>query len=553
MPSQRQYLQPFRHRFKSMGHADLIPPQKAATGALTLETYGLTKRFGNFTAMDQVTMRVEPGTVHALLGENGAGKSTLVKCVAGFQRAELGSIMIDGHERDIANPVVARMLGIGMVYQHFTLAPGMSVAENLLLAADRVPLLIDWKQKRAELQTFLASTPFHLDLDACPAEMAAGEKQKLELLKQLYLRPRLLILDEPTSVLTPQEADEVLGHVREFARSGQCTVIIITHKFREVMAYADAVTVLRRGRAVHHCTVSHTTPEQLALAMMGEKIGHATATDVGSMKKPHVEPIDIRHTAMKNVADGQSTALEVDDLWAMGDRGTMALHGVSFQVGSGEILGVAGVSGNGQRELVEALVGQRMRRSGRVKVIGQIYSATRAENRRLKVRSLPEEPLRSACVGDLSVADNMALRDFDRAPLRQRGWLCFPVWRKRAREWIAEYGIKTQGEDAPIRSLSGGNVQRAVLARELAGDINVLIAANPVFGLDFAAVSEIHMRLRAVKASGAGVLLISEDLDELLDLADRIVVMSEGRVVFEVDAAHADRQVLGTHMGGGSH
>ncbi|MCF8168773.1 MAG: ATP-binding cassette domain-containing protein, partial [Rhodoferax sp.] len=220
--------------------------------------------------MDQVDMKVAPGTVHALLGENGAGKSTLVKCVAGFQRAEEGSILIDGHEQVLANPVAARALGIGMVYQHFTLAPGMTVAENLLLAADRVPFFIDWRAKRAELSAFLATTPFQLDLDACPSELAAGEKQKLELLKQLYLKPRLLILDEPTSVLTPQEADEVLGHVREFARSGHCTVIIITHKFREVMAYADSVTVLRRGRAVHHGRVADTTPALLAQAMMGE-------------------------------------------------------------------------------------------------------------------------------------------------------------------------------------------------------------------------------------------------------------------------------------------
>ena len=200
-----------------------------ATGALALDTYRLTKRFGAFTAMDSVTMRVEPGTVHALLGENGAGKSTLVKCVAGFQRAEEGSILIDGREQDIANPVVARQLGIGMVYQHFTLAPGMTVAENLLLAGGKTPALIDWKKKRAELEAFLATTPFSLDLDVTPSSLAAGEKQKLELLKQLYLRPRLLILDEPTSVLTPQEADEVLGHVRDFARSGMCTVLIISH------------------------------------------------------------------------------------------------------------------------------------------------------------------------------------------------------------------------------------------------------------------------------------------------------------------------------------
>jgi len=533
--------------------AHLIPPPRPATGALTLQTYELTKRFGSFTAMDRVNLRVEPGTVHALLGENGAGKSTLVKCVAGFQRAEEGSILIDEREQSIPNPVVARALGIGMVYQHFTLAPGMTVAENLLLAGD-VPTFIDWKTKRAELQDFLATTPFRLDLDARPSELAAGEKQKLELLKQLYLRPRLLILDEPTSVLTPQEADEVLGHVRAIARSGQCTVLIITHKFREVMAYADAVTVLRRGQAVHHAQVSATHPGLLAQAMMGET---ANAADAGAATDD-AEALDVpkRHASRPIVA-GEAPALQVMDLQAQGDRGTLALHGVNLQVYPGEILGVAGVSGNGQRELVEALVGQRPRLSGSVQVCGEAYSASREENRRLKVRSLPEEPLRNACVGDLSVAENMALRDFDQVPMSSSAsWvsrLRFGLWRSRAREWIAEYGIKTQGEGAPIRSLSGGNVQRAVLARELAGDIQVLIAANPVFGLDFAAVAEIHARILQVRAKGGAVLLISEDLDELLELADRIVVMSEGRIVFETSADSAERHVLGTHMGGGHH
>jgi simple sugar transport system ATP-binding protein len=531
-----------------MSHT-LIPPPRSATGALALETLGLTKRFGSFTAMDQVSMKVAPGTVHALLGENGAGKSTLVKCVAGFQQAEEGSILIDGHEQTLTNPVVARALGIGMVYQHFTLAPGMTVAENLLLAADSVPLLIDWRAKRAELTAFLATTPFRLDLDACPSGLAAGEKQKLELLKQLYLKPRLLILDEPTSVLTPQEADEVLGHVREFARSGQCTVIIITHKFREVMAYADTVTVLRRGKAVHHGRVADTTPALLARAMMGESSG---APQTLASKVP-LSLAEKSQAAVKLDAKAAPMALQVQGLTAHGDRGTVALHGVDLAVRCGEILGVAGVSGNGQRELVEALVGQRARLAGQVRVMGEPYNATRLENRRLKVRSLPEEPLRNACVGNLSVAENMALRDFDQTPLSRYGVFNFTAWRQRARDWITEYGVKTQGENAPIASLSGGNVQRAVLARELAGDINILIAANPVFGLDFAAVEEIHTRLRQVCQRGAGVLLISEDLDELLELCDRIVVMSEGHIVFETTAANADRKELGAHMGGGTH
>ncbi|PZQ74871.1 MAG: ABC transporter ATP-binding protein [Variovorax paradoxus] len=517
--------------------APVAAPARAA-GALALDTYELTKRFGSFTAMDRVTMHVEPGTVHALLGENGAGKSTLVKCVAGFQRAEEGSILIDGREQDIANPIVARQLGIGMVYQHFTLAPGMTVAENLLLAGGKTPALIDWKAQRAGLKEFLATTPFTLDLDARPAELAAGEKQKLELLKQLYLKPRLLILDEPTSVLTPQEA-------------------------REVMGYADAVTVLRRGKAVHHARVADTDPRRLAQAMMGagqEAVqpppeGETAAEHHAAIaeEKEAAAPVQAAHLAIKSGANAAAPALDVQGLKAEGDRGTLAVDGLSLAVRPGEILGVAGVSGNGQRELVEALVGQRPRAGGTVRVMGQPYAAKRAENRALKVRSLPEEPLRNACVGELSVAENMALRDFDQPPLASGGLLRFGQWKRRAREWIAEYGVKTQGEGAPIKSLSGGNVQRAVLARELAGEINVLIAANPVFGLDFAAVAEIHGRIVQVRNQGGAVLLVSEDLDELLELSDRIVVMSEGKIVHETTAATADRHELGAFMGGGAH
>jgi simple sugar transport system ATP-binding protein len=316
---------------------------------------------------------------------------------------------------------------------------------------------------------------------------------------------------------------------------------MITHKFREVMAYADEVTVLRRGKKVHGAHVAGTTPEQLAQAMIGDSAASASAVVAEGSAAPRTA-----------TAADAPIALQVEALSAMGDRGTLAVQGLSLQVRRGEILGIAGVSGNGQRELVEALVGQRPRVAGTVKVVGQPYAARRAENRVLRLRALPEEPLRNACVGELSVAQNMALRDFDVAPL-QRGWLRFGAWRERARAWITEYGVKTRGENAPIASLSGGNVQRAVLARELAGQINVLIAANPVFGLDFAAVAEIHARILQVRASGGAVLLISEDLDELLELSDRIAVMSEGRIVFETPASAADRRVIGAHMGGGDH
>ncbi|MDE2454538.1 MAG: ABC transporter ATP-binding protein [Burkholderiales bacterium] len=499
--------------------------------ALGLETYELTKRFGAFTALDAVSLQVRPGTVHALLGENGAGKSTLVKCVVGYHRPDEGAVMIDGREHDIHSPTVARDLGIGMVYQHFTVVPGMTVAENLLLARGRLPAVIDWRSARAELEAFLQTTPFRLDLDATPADLAAGEKQKLEILKQLFLRPRLLILDEPTSVLTPQEADEVLGALRACAHRGECTVVLITHKFREVSEHADDVSVLRRGRLVQSQAVAATTSQLLAQAMVGE----------GRPLQPSV--------ARESRTPG-AVAFEIRGLEVMGDRGETAVRALDLKVRRGEIVGVAGVSGNGQRELMQALTGQRARRSGSVRVDGREFHATRRQNRELRVRSLPEEPLANACVSELSVAQNMALRQFDEPPWARAGWVRWNGLRRRARDWIGEYGVKTQGERAAIRTLSGGNVQRAVLARELSGQAELLLVSNPVFGLDFAAVAEIHDRLVAARNRGAAVLLLSEDLDELMALADRIVVMSEGRIVHDVAAGAADRHELGAFMGG---
>jgi simple sugar transport system ATP-binding protein len=498
--------------------------------ALTLETYQLTKRFGAFTALDQCGLTVRPGTVHALLGENGAGKSTLVKCIVGYYRPDDGAVMVNGREQSIHSPTVARDLGIGMVYQHFTVVPGMTVAENLLLARGHVPGVIDWKAARAELTEFFKTTPFQLDLDATPLDLSAGEKQKLEILKQLFLKPKLLILDEPTSVLTPQEADEVLGALRDRAHAGDCSIVLITHKFREVTEHADDVSVLRRGKLMHTGAVADTTPAALAQAMMGE----------AQVREP---------VAREARAPGEVT-LSIDALQVMGDRGEPAVRSLSLAVRAGEFVGGGGASANGQRERWEARAPQRPREAGQVHVLGQRYAATRGENQRLGVRALPEEPLRNACVGELSVAHNMGLRSYDERPFAVGGWVRWRALRDRARQWIAEYGVKTQGERAAIRTLSGGNVQRAVLARELAGEAQLLLVSNPVFGLDFAAVAEIHGRLVAARNRGAAVLLVSEDLDELLLLSDRIVVMSEGEIVHDVPAAEADRHALGAYMGG---
>jgi general nucleoside transport system ATP-binding protein len=520
--------------------------------ALSLETVDLTKRFGGFTALDTVSFKAQPGTVHALLGENGAGKSTLVKCIVGYYRPDGGAVMVDGREHDIHAPTVARALGIGMVYQHFTVVPGMTVAENLLIAKGALPAVIDWKRVKAELADFMATAPFALKLDATPAELSAGEKQKLEILKQLYLKPRLLILDEPTSVLTPQEADEVLGALRDRAHAGDCTVVMITHKFREVTAFADDVTVLRRGRLVASAVVAQTQPSELAAQMVGASAASATA---GAATEPADAAADARREAAgadlpRAATPPGAVRLALRGLVVQGDRGEAAVDAVDLEVRAGEIVGIAGVSGNGQRELMEALAGQRRRESGSVTVGGQRFDATRSQYRALKVRGLPEEPLRNACVAVMSVAENIGLRSFDVPPhastgLRKPGSLA-----RRARDLIAQYRVKTQGEGAPIGSLSGGNVQRAVLARELSEEADVLLVSNPVFGLDFTAVAEVHQRLIAARNRGTAVLMVSEDLDELLHVADRLVVMSGGRLVHECAAAGADRHDIGRFMGG---
>jgi simple sugar transport system ATP-binding protein len=502
-----------------------LPP-----GALGVDALAMTMRFGEFRALDNVELKVRPGSFHALLGENGAGKSTLVKCIMGYYRPTQGSIMVGGREQAIANPKDAHALGLGMVYQHFTLVPAMTVAENLVLARDDVPAVVNWAKETRELEEFLARMPFKVPLKSRVSDISAGERQKCEILKQLYLKRRFLILDEPTSVLTPAEADDVLGVLRAMVVAGELTILMITHKFREVMAFADDVTILRRGKLAGRGRVADLTPDEMARTMIGAE-----------------------QLTVQPPRTGETTAarLELDKLQALGDAGAIAVRDVSLAVRGGEIVGIAGVSGNGQRQLVEVLAGQREAESGEIRVIGEVYHARREEMRRHKMSLLPEEPLKNACVGGMSVADNLAFREFDRAPFASGGWwLNRAAFRGDAEHKIGLYKIKTRTPDTPIASLSGGNVQRAVLARELGGDVEVLIAANPCFGLDFAAVAQIHAEIMAARNRGAAVLLVSEDLDELLELSDRLVVMFHGELVYEARAGEADLTEIGRHMAG---
>ncbi|MGF1571407.1 MAG: ABC transporter ATP-binding protein [Nodosilinea sp.] len=497
-----------------------------------LKVVNMTKHFGTLVALQDVSMRLKPGTFHALLGENGAGKSTLVKCIMGFYTPTAGEIFVDDQVHAIDSPKDAHECGIGMVYQHFTSVPAMTVAENLVLSRFDSTQVINWKAELANLEAFMARSPFRVDLNTPVGQLAAGQKQKLEILKQLYLKSRILILDEPTSVLTPDEADEVLGLLRDEVKAGHLSVLLITHKFREVMAFTDEVTVLRKGHLAGNGLVQDLTVADMAHMMLGEE---RKTKDVAKADWDDVNPV-----------------LQVQGLGANKDNGLQAFGPVDLTVHAGEIVGIAGVSGNGQRELVEALSGQRPATQGEIKISGQPYGATRAEMAQYGVYALPEEPLRNACVPTMSVAENMALRTFDRPPQAQWNiWLVLKAIRQAAQGLITTFSVKTPTPETPIQNLSGGNVQRAVLARELSSDdINLLIAANPCFGLDFKAVDFIHNAIVDARNRGVAVLLVSEDLDELLALADRILVISEGHFAYESPIAAADVKEIGHKMAG---
>jgi simple sugar transport system ATP-binding protein len=507
-----------------LNRADYAPPPE-------LEVVKLTKQFGNLIALDQVSIRLKSGSFQALLGENGAGKSTLVKCIMGFYPPTAGEVRLNGCPGSIASPRDAHRYGIGMVYQHFTSIPAMTVAENLVLSRIDGSLLINWKAESAQLAAFMETAPFRLPLEVPIAQLSAGEKQKLEILKQLYLNSKILILDEPTSVLTPVEADEVLGLLREQVTEGKLSVLLISHKLREVMAFADEVTVLRKGKVAGNGLIRDLSVSDLAEMMIGKP---RSPQPVAKTQPAETVPV-----------------LQLQDLHINKDNGLPAVNGVNLTVFSSEIVGIAGISGNGQRELVEVLAGQRSISSGQIQIRGEVYRATRAEMSRHGIFVLPEEPLRNACVPQMSVAENLALRTFDRPPQAKGIFLVAKAIRQMAQVLVDTFKVQAPSVDAPIDQLSGGNIQRAVLARELsANHIQLLIAANPCFGLDFASVDYIHAQLLAARNRGVAVLLVGEDLDELLKLSDRLLVISSGQLVYESKTQAVDFAAIGRNMAG---
>ena len=489
---------------------------------------GITKRFPGVVANDNVSFEVAAGEVHALLGENGAGKTTLMNILTGLYRPEEGEVEVGGRVVELHSPRDAITAGIGMVHQHFRLVDTLSVSENVVLGARAEPFLLNRASRTREVELISEALHMPVDPDAKIWQLSVGEQQRVEIMKAVRSGSQVLILDEPTAVLTPQEARVLFRTIRVMAAEGH-SVIVITHKLHEVLEVSDRVTVLRGGRSIATVATAGATPESLAALMVGRDIDVARRRETGA-----------------TIGD---VVLSVEGITAAGDRGGDALKGVSLSVRAGEVLGIAGVAGNGQRELAEAVTGMRDVRSGTVSVGGTpLKTGDPRAAITAGIAHVPEDRMHTGVAPSLSIASNIALKSYRTEAVGP--FLRLGLIRKRAQEMIERYDVKTPGPETAARSLSGGNLQKVVLAREFSGEPRILVAAAPTRGLDVGAIETVHGYLRQAADDQVAVLLISEDLDEVMMLSNRIVVMYEGAVAGEVDPRTATVEEIGLLMAG---
>ena len=499
-----------------------------------LEMRGIAKRFGELQALKGVDLVVNEGEIHALVGENGAGKTTLMNILYGLYHPDAGTIRFRGKDVRITGPRDAIALGIGMIHQHFMLVPPLTVAENVVLGDHRKEASFFLHGRSTERAVAELGERYGLDVPprAKIWQLSVGEQQRVEILKALYREARILIMDEPTAVLTPQEAVALFATLRSMAEEGK-TVIFISHKLHEVKAVADRVTVLRGGRTIETVAASGATPQSLAALMVGREI---------EVLRPLEEA--------RQLAD--VLALEIEGVTVPGDRGEIAVRNVSFSVREGEIVGIAGVAGNGQRELAEAISGMRDIRGGTVRVGGRaLRGGDPRESILAGVSHVPEDRLGTGLAPSLSVTNNVAIKTYRGRSLSHGPLLALRRMRDAALGIIRRYDVKTPTPETPVRNLSGGNLQKLVLGREFEDHPLVLVVAQPTRGLDVGAIETVHAYLRDAAASGVAILLLSEDLDEIRALADRILVMYEGEVVGELRAGHASIEEIGLLMAGG--
>lgn len=496
-----------------------------------VEMRNITKRFPGVVANRNVNLRVHAGEILALLGENGAGKSTLMSILAGLYLPDEGQVFLRGQPVNIRSPKDAFDLGIGMVYQHFMLVKPMTVAENVILGLDSERFVLDLPTVEREITALSRRYGLAVDPKAAIWQLSVGEQQRVEILKLLYRGADILILDEPTAVLTPQESEELGRTLRQMAAEGKA-IIFITHKLDEVMAFADRVTVLRAGEVTATVNVADTTKEELARLMVGREV--------------------LFHVEKEPVTPGE-VVLEVENLQALNDKGLPALRGVSFRIRAGEILGIAGVAGNGQHELAEVVTGLRPITGGHVRAFGRsITNCTPFQAIRAGISHVPGDRLGVGLAPNMTVSDNLIMKGYRRSPLASGPFLNFPAIADFARRMIAGFNIATPSPGTPVRMLSGGNLQKTILAREITASRGLLIAVHPTRGLDVGATEAVRRTLLAEREAGAAILLISEDLDELLAISDRIAVIYEGEIMGIVPTEGADIEAIGLMMAGAS-
>jgi general nucleoside transport system ATP-binding protein len=495
-----------------------------------LELRGITKQFPGVVANDHVDLELVKGEVHALLGENGAGKSTLMNILYGLYHPDEGEIRLNGSPLRIDAPRAAIDNGIGMVHQHFMLIPVLSVAENIVLGVEpHSGPFIDLDTARERVGELSQRFGLAVRPEARIDSISVGMQQRVEILKALYRGAEILILDEPTAVLTPQEAEELFAIVRSLQAEGK-SIIFISHKLNEVLEIADRITVLRFGKKVDTVPREGATQESLARMMVGREV-------VLRVEKPPAQPGD--------------TLLAVENLVVVDERGLEACRGVSFELHEGEIVGIAGVDGNGQSELIDALTGLRHPASGRIVVCGRdVTTAGAREVLDNGMGHIPEDRQVRGLVLDFSLAENLALHDFRKPPESKFGWLFPRRLIERARRLLAEFDVRGGGPETAAASLSGGNQQKVVIAREVSRDPRVLVAAQPTRGLDVGAIEFVHRRLVAERDEGRAILLVSFELEEILSLSDRILVVYEGRIVGEYTPDVSEEE-LGFAMTGG--
>jgi ABC-type uncharacterized transport system ATPase subunit len=502
-----------------------------AEAPLAIEMRGIVKRFPGVVANDGVDLAVAKGEIHALLGENGAGKSTLMNILFRLYRPDSGTIMVNGHEAQFHGPRDAVSAGLGMVHQHFMLIPRFSVAENVILGSEGDAMMLD----RAAAEARVGALADEYGLEVAPSakleDLPVGMQQRVEILRALYQGSRILILDEPTALLTPQEVDE-LYQILERLRAGGGTIIFITHKLREVAAISDRVTVIRRGKTVGTRITAQTTSAELAELMVGREV-------LLRVDRPPATPGDI--------------VLEVNDLRMKGHGANPALDGLSLNICRGEIVGICGVEGNGQTELVETIAGIRQADGGRVMLKGRdVTRATPTEMRRAGLSYIPEDRHHRGLVLSFSLTENVLLGNSDDPPFSQGGRIDYEGTRGITSDLMSKYDVRAPSPETAAGSLSGGNQQKLIIARELFREPDVMLAVQPTRGLDVGAIEFVHKRLVSERDKGRGVLVISFDLDEVIDLSDRVLVLFQGRIVGEFASGTVERTTLGLLMGGRS-